>query len=81
MGIRVNVLLKLPSIRNVEVLSGEQTIKNKLAQVANAIGASISQISGQYEQIYIYTKQSRDDSLKDAKEKATQQAILAGAVP
>lgn len=48
--------------------------------VANAIGASIAQISGQYEQIYIYTKLSREDSMNDAKQKATHQAKLAGAI-
>lgn len=48
--------------------------------VANAIGASIAQISGQYEQIYIYSRLSREDSLQDAQEKASQQAVLAGAV-
>ncbi|MGM0238072.1 hydantoinase/oxoprolinase N-terminal domain-containing protein [Enterococcus sp. AZ103] len=48
--------------------------------VANAIGASIAQISGQYEQIYIYSKLPRQDSMSDAKEKATYQAKLAGAI-
>lgn len=53
---------------------------NEHGGVANAIGASIAQISGQYEQIYIYTKMDRKDSLADAQAKATQQAILAGAI-
>ena len=48
--------------------------------VANAIGASIAQISGQYEQIYIYTQLSREESLKDAQDKASTQAVLAGAI-
>ncbi|NYV67395.1 hydantoinase/oxoprolinase family protein [Bacillus sp. Gen3] len=55
-------------------------IKAENGTVANAIGASIAQISGQYEQIYIYSKESREDSLKDAQEKAVKQAVLAGAV-
>ncbi|MFB7303425.1 hydantoinase/oxoprolinase N-terminal domain-containing protein [Heyndrickxia sporothermodurans] len=55
-------------------------IKTENGGVANAIGASISQISGQYEQIYIYSREPREDSLKDAQEKAVKQAILAGAV-
>lgn len=55
-------------------------IKTENGDVANAIGASISQISGQYEQIYIYSKEPREDSLKDAREKAVKQAVLAGAV-
>ncbi|GCF92977.1 hydantoinase subunit beta [Enterococcus florum] len=53
---------------------------NEHGGVANAIGASIAQISGQYEQIYIYTKMERSDCLKDAQQKASQQAVLAGAV-
>lgn len=56
------------------------SIKTENGGVANAIGASISQISGQYEQIYIYSRESREDSLKDAQDKAVKQAILAGAV-
>lgn len=47
--------------------------------VANAIGASIAQISGQYEQIYIYSREPREFSLQDAREKAVNQAVLAGA--
>lgn len=56
-------------------------IRNENGAVANAIGASIAQISGQYEQIYVYSKIQRDAALADAQEKAVQQAELAGAVP
>ncbi|MFJ7183029.1 hydantoinase/oxoprolinase N-terminal domain-containing protein [Lysinibacillus xylanilyticus] len=55
-------------------------IKFENGTVANAIGASIAQISGQYEQIYIYSKEPREISLKDAQEKAVKQAELAGAL-
>ncbi|KQL50474.1 hydantoinase subunit beta [Heyndrickxia shackletonii] len=57
-----------------------QIIKPENGDVANAIGASIAQISGQYEQIYIYSKEPREDSLKDAQDKAVKQSVLAGAV-
>lgn len=53
---------------------------NSHGGVANAIGASIAQISGQYEQIYIYSKLSRAECMADAKEKAAHQAQLAGAI-
>ena len=43
-------------------------------------GASIAQISGQYEQIYIYSREPREDSLKDAQDRAVKQTILAGAL-
>ncbi|MFJ7406260.1 MULTISPECIES: hydantoinase/oxoprolinase N-terminal domain-containing protein [unclassified Lysinibacillus] len=55
-------------------------IKNEHGSVANAIGASIAQISGQYEQIYIYAKEPREESLQDAQNKAVKQAVLAGAL-
>ncbi|KOP67329.1 hydantoinase subunit beta [Bacillus sp. FJAT-18019] len=56
-------------------------IKPENGGVANAIGACIAQISGQYEQIYIYSTEPREESLKDAREKAVKQAVLAGADP
>ncbi len=52
-------------------------IKPENGGVANAIGACIAQISGQYEQIYIYSTEPREDSLRDAQEKAVKQAVLA----
>ncbi|MWV43371.1 hydantoinase/oxoprolinase family protein [Paenibacillus sp. HJL G12] len=58
-----------------------QMIKHENGGVANAIGACIAQISGQYEQIYIYSQEPREDSLRDAQEKAVKQAVLAGADP
>lgn len=58
----------------------KELIRNENGGVANAIGASIAQISGQYEQIYIYAKTERSDCLKDAQNKATEQALLAGAI-
>ncbi len=63
------------SIRGVSKI-----VKNDNGGVANAIGASIAQISGQYEQIYIYSKEPREESLKDAQNKAVKQAVLAGAL-
>lgn len=58
----------------------KEIIRNHNGAVANAIGASISQIGGQYEQIYIYSQVSRENALKDAEEKANEQAVLAGAI-
>ncbi|GAB1157129.1 hydantoinase/oxoprolinase N-terminal domain-containing protein [Paenibacillus illinoisensis] len=56
-------------------------IKPENGGVANAIGACIAQISGQYEQIYIYSTEPREVALRDAREKAVKQAELAGADP
>lgn len=64
-----------------EILRGVSNIvKFENGTVANAIGASIAQISGQYEQIYIYSREPREISLNDAQEKAVKQAVLAGAI-
>ncbi|MED4203838.1 hydantoinase/oxoprolinase family protein [Neobacillus mesonae] len=62
----------IPGVSNI--------IKAENGDVANAIGASIAQISGQYEQIYIYSREPREESLKDAQAKAVKQAVLAGAL-
>jgi N-methylhydantoinase A/oxoprolinase/acetone carboxylase beta subunit len=48
--------------------------------VANAIGASISQISGEFEQLYVYVDQPREESIQDATQKATKNALDAGAL-
>ncbi|EAE8347381.1 hydantoinase/oxoprolinase family protein [Listeria monocytogenes] len=63
-----------------EISGVAQIFRDKNGPVANAIGASISQISGQYEQIYIYSQIEREEALKDAEQKAREQATLAGAV-
>jgi len=64
-----------------ESLTGVKSlIRDDNGVVANAIGASIAQISGQYEQIYVYSKIDRQTALKDAQTKAERQAELAGAV-
>ncbi|WP_336635969.1 hydantoinase/oxoprolinase family protein [Lysinibacillus fusiformis] len=75
------VLVGGGSIIVPEKIQGVSTIaKSEYGGVANAIGASIAQISGQYEQIYIYSKEPREESLKDAQNKAVKQAVLAGAL-
>ncbi|MFJ7699676.1 hydantoinase/oxoprolinase N-terminal domain-containing protein [Lysinibacillus fusiformis] len=75
------VLVGGGSIIVPEKIHGVSTIvKSEYGGVANAIGASIAQISGQYEQIYIYSKEPREESLEDAQNKAVKQAVLAGAL-
>lgn len=54
-------------------------IRDENGDVANAIGACISQVSGQYEKIYIYDEIQREDAMQDAKDHAVNQAIKAGA--
>lgn len=61
-------------------LSGvKRIIKNKFGDVANAIGATIANIGGEYEKVYQYAQVKRTTALDDVKKQATNQAILAGA--
>src|SRR5579872_2627767 len=56
-------------------------VKPKHFACANAVGAAIAQISGEVDRIYMLGKSSREDALKDAKQKAADAAIVAGARP
>lgn len=51
------------------------------AEVANAIGAVMAQVSGQVERIFPYRTGSRPNALAEAREAARQNAIRAGADP
>lgn len=55
--------------------------KNEQGGVANAIGATIAQIGGQYEKIYQYAQYKREEALRDTQKLAKKQAIQAGADP
>ncbi|UFJ40768.1 hydantoinase/oxoprolinase family protein [Brevibacillus humidisoli] len=49
--------------------------------VANAIGVTIAQVSGQIEKIYAMTEWKREEALQDARELAAEEAVAAGADP
>jgi len=49
--------------------------------VANAVGAAIAQVSGEVDRVYSLAEMGRDEALADAKAKATEAAIAAGAHP
>lgn len=57
-----------------------EIIRDENGAVANAIGACIAQVSGQYEKIYIYDQLDRVDAMQDAKNHAVNQALEAGAL-
>lgn len=57
-----------------------ETIIPDNAAVANAIGASIAQVSGEFDHIYLYANEGRDAALKHAREQASRRAVEAGAV-
>ncbi len=49
--------------------------------VANALGAAIAQVSGEIDRIYSLSDMSREAALNDAKQRAINEAIKAGANP
>lgn len=55
-------------------------IKDENGDVANAIGSSISQISGEFEQLYVYAETPREKCITDATSKARSHAKEAGAI-
>lgn len=57
----------------------DHILRDDLGAVANAIGATIAQISGEFEKIYSYEAIKRQEALEDAKQQAKQQALSAGA--
>lgn len=75
------VLVGGGSIIIPDELKGVSTmLRDDNGAVANAIGASISQISGEFEQLYVYVEQPREESIQDATEKAQEHALAAGAL-
>ncbi|MCP3739561.1 hydantoinase/oxoprolinase N-terminal domain-containing protein [Rossellomorea sp. BNER] len=64
-----------------ELKGASMVIRPNRSGVANAIGAAISQVSGQVERIYKLTEISRDQALEMAKDEAKQEAMKAGADP
>ncbi len=62
-----------------EILS--KVIRPENFQYANAIGAAISQVSGETDRAFPLEGQTREDVLKHAKQLATEKATTAGAHP
>jgi hypothetical protein len=64
-----------------EKLAGCPVIRPINADVANAIGASIAQVSGEAEGLYTVGTQTRDEALKALTVEAERLAVVAGADP
>ncbi|KQS59322.1 hydantoinase subunit beta [Rhizobium sp. Leaf371] len=62
-------------------LSGLDVIKPAHFGVANAVGAAIAQVSGEIDRVYALAELGRDKALDDAKQRAVDAAIAAGAAP
>ncbi|WP_421760418.1 hydantoinase/oxoprolinase N-terminal domain-containing protein [Devosia sp.] len=60
-------------------IGGLEVIKPNHFAVANAVGAAIAQVSGEVDRVYALAEISRDAALADAKQRATDAAIAAGA--
>ena len=50
-------------------------------EVANAIGAAITQVGGEVDRIFSLDQLTRDEALERAKAEATSKAVAAGADP
>ena len=61
-------------------IGGLAVIKPEHFAVANAVGAAIAQVSGEVDRVYALAEISRDDALADAKSRATEAAVAAGAL-
>jgi len=58
---------------------GAEVIRPEHAGVANAIGAAITQISGEVERLVVLTDRKRENVLDAFRQEATEQAVTAGA--
>src|SRR5690606_37228620 len=58
-----------------------ETIVPPHAEVANAIGAAIAQVSGEVDQVFAYERITREDAIRAATREAQARAIEAGADP
>lgn len=76
------VLVGGGSILAPRKLSGvSEIIVPEHASVANAVGASIAQIGGEVEHVYLYSQLGREQALAQARSGAIQNAISMGADP
>lgn len=60
-------------------IAGLELIMPKHFAIANAVGAAIAQVSGEVDRVYSLAELSRDEALNDAKARATEAAVAAGA--
>jgi N-methylhydantoinase A/oxoprolinase/acetone carboxylase beta subunit len=66
---------------NRDIAGVSEVTVPEYAGVANAIGASIAQVSGETDTMYSYDEVGRDTAIEQARQGAIERAILAGAVP
>jgi len=66
---------------NRDIAGVSEVIVPEYASVANAIGASIAQVSGETDAMFSYDEVGRENAMEQARRGAIEQAIAAGAVP
>jgi N-methylhydantoinase A/oxoprolinase/acetone carboxylase beta subunit len=71
----------LPESHYGSLRGAEKVIRPDNFQFANAIGAAISQVSGEIDRVFSLEQQTRDEAMSEAKRLATEKAVLAGADP
>jgi len=64
-----------------QIEGASDIIKPDHYAVANAIGAAIAQVGGEYDQIVSLAKTTRETAIEKAKQSAMQSAVMAGANP
>ena len=67
------------SILVKDKIGGLEVVKPNHFAVANAVGAAIAQVSGEVDRVYALAEIGRAEALADARAKATQAAVAAGA--
>lgn len=66
---------------NRELRGAASMTISRHADVANAVGAAIAQVSGVVDRVFSYEARGRDDALSEARDEAVRGAIAAGARP
>jgi len=61
-------------------IGGLEVVKPNHFAVANAVGAAIAQVSGEVDRVYSLAEMGREAALDDAKARATEAAVAAGAL-
>ncbi len=64
-----------------KIKGASKVIRPQNFDVANAIGAAIAQVSGEVDRVYSLEQLGREKAIEDAKKKAIEEAIKAGADP
>lgn len=64
-----------------DLAGASQVVRPELAGCANAVGAAIAQVSGEFDSIMQFSDSQRESALLEARRLATERAVQAGAVP